>query len=166
MTRQILIDPNPVLRQRAVEVAREKISTPDFQALIDDMIETMYAANGIGLAGPQIGVSERVIIAETAGRGSEHKPLALVNPEITKTSWRKVKSEEGCLSIPGVYGIVTRHRGVTARALDREGKPVSIKSGELLAIILQHEIDHLNGVLFTDKAEKVMPIADRARPKI
>ncbi|MBI4133359.1 peptide deformylase [Candidatus Uhrbacteria bacterium] len=144
----------------------EKIATPELQTLIDDMIETMYAANGIGLAGPQIGVSERIIIAETGGRGGEHKPLALVNPEILKTSWRKVKSEEGCLSIPGVYGIVVRSRGVRARALDREGKLLTIKNSDLLAIILQHEIDHLNGVLFTDKAEKVMPIADRAQPKI
>ncbi len=166
MIRPILTDPNPVLRERAIEVSAEKMNAPAFQQLIDDMIETMYAANGIGLAGPQIGVSERILIAETSGRGGEHRPLALVNPEIVKASWRKVKSEEGCLSIPDVYGIVTRSRSVTARALDREGKPVTIKNSDLLAIILQHEIDHLNGVLFTDKAEKVMPIADRVRPKI
>lgn len=157
----VLTDPNPTLRAKAAPVPVAEITTPEFQKLIDDMIETMYASRGIGIAAPQIGVSKRVLIAQMG----DHKPLALMNPEFTSKSLRKVLSEEGCLSIPGKYGTVKRHRKISARALDREGKKITITSDKLLGIIIQHEVDHLDGILFTDKAEEVFPITDR-EPRI
>lgn len=157
----ILTDPHPILRQKSLPVPLSEITTPEFQKLVDDMTQTMYSARGIGIAAPQIGISKRLLIAETG----DHKQIALVNPELTSKSWRKVLSEEGCLSIPGKYGTVKRHRAITARALDRNGKEITISSDKLLGIIIQHEIDHLDGILFTDKAEKVFPITDR-EPRI
>ncbi|MDP3985384.1 MAG: peptide deformylase [bacterium] len=162
MKHTIITEPNPLLRKISAPVPVGKISTPEFQKLLDDMTETMYIADGVGLAAPQIGLSERIIIVETG----DHKPAAYINPEIIKTSFRTTMSEEGCLSVPGIYGVVKRHRGVTAKALDRTGKEVTIKTGGLFAIILQHEIDHLNGILFIDKAEKIHSVAERANPKI
>lgn len=161
----ILTEPNPLLRVRAKEMEAEQIQRPEFQKLLDDMTETMYAANGIGLAGPQIGQSKRILIAESSESG-DRKPLALINPMISSKSWRKVMSEEGCLSIPGKWGVVKRHRGITVRALDRQGKPLTINSDKLLAIILQHEIDHLDGILFIDKAVRVEEMSERVRPRI
>lgn len=158
----IVTEPNPVLRKKAETVRADEIGSEKFQTLIDDMIETMYAASGIGIAAPQIGLSRRIIIAETG----EHKPVAFINPEITSKSWGTVTSEEGCLSVPGLYGIVKRHKSVSAKALGRDGKPVLIKNKELLAIILQHEIDHLNGILFVDKAKHIHPISEYRNPKI
>lgn len=165
MTHSVVTEPNSVLRKRAEEVAPAEINAPEFQQLIDDMIETMYASFGIGIAAPQIGISKRIIIVES-GAGDDQNPLPLINPEIISKSWRTVKSEEGCLSVPGVYGIVKRHRGVQARALTREGKPITIKNSKMVAIILQHEIDHLNGILFIDKAEEIHPITQYKNPKI
>lgn len=157
----ILTDPHPTLRQKSLPVPVSEITTPEFQKLVDDMIETMYSARGIGIAAPQIGVSKRVLIAETG----DHKPVALINTKFKSKSWRKVMSEEGCLSVPGVFGIVKRHRTITAHALDRHGKEITISSDKLLGIIIQHEVDHLDGILFIDKAEKVSPITDR-EPRI
>lgn len=162
MIHTILTDPNPILRKRAEDVPIEDIAIPETQKLIDDMIETMYAANGIGIAGPQIGKLLRIFIAE---RG-EHDPVAVINPTIIAKSWRKVQSEEGCLSIPGKYGIVKRHKSVTIRAYDREGKPTTIKATGQLALIFQHEIDHLDGMLFTDKAKNIKEIKSDDEPKI
>lgn len=147
----ILKHPNETLRKRAEEVAIEEIKTPKFQKLIDDMIETMYTAKGIGLAGPQVGVLKRLLIAE---RG-EKDPIAFINPKIVSKSWRKVKSEEGCLSVPGKYGIVKRHAKIKIKAITRDGQKTTIAANGLLAIILQHEVDHLNGILFIDKALEV-----------
>lgn len=161
MIYEVQIEPHPILRKRSEEIPISEIATPAFQTLIDNMIETMYAANGIGLAGPQIGESRRVIIVEQG----EHNPLALVNPIITSKSWRKVQSEEGCLSVPGVYGVVKRHKKITAQALDRKGNKITITDANLLSIIIQHEIDHLDGILFIDKATNIRKI-DGNGPKI
>lgn len=158
----IVLDPNPMLRARAKEIPAAEISTPAFQKLVDDMIETMYASNGIGIAGPQVGESRRLIIAEQG----EHNPIALVNPVIISKSFGKVNSEEGCLSVPGMYGTVRRYKAVKARALDRNGKPVEIQDDTLFAIILQHEIDHLDGILFIDKAGNIQKITLDFTPKI
>lgn len=162
MVLPIVIDPNPTLRARAKEVPEAEITTPAFQKLVDDMTETMYASNGIGIAGPQVGESRRVIIAEQG----ERNPIALVNPVIVSKSFGKVNSEEGCLSVPGMYGTVKRYKAVKVRALDRHGKPVEIQDDSLLAIILQHEIDHLDGILFIDKAQNVQKITPDFTPKI
>lgn len=158
----IVTDPNPILRARAKEIPEAEIITPAFQNLVDDMIETMYASNGIGIAGPQVGQSRRVILVEQG----ERNPIALVNPVIVSKSFGKVNSEEGCLSVPGVYGIVKRYGAVRARALDRNGKLVEIQDDALLAIILQHEIDHLDGILFIDKAKNIQKITAGDGPQI
>jgi peptide deformylase len=135
-----------VLRRRADEIA-----APDaeLEKLIDDMFETMYDAHGIGLAGPQIGVSRRVIVVDVNEDGS--RPFALLNPRIVESGPRKEKYEEGCLSIPGVSAPVERPITVVVEGLDRDGTPVRMEADGMLARCLQHEIDHLEGVLFIDR---------------
>lgn len=149
-TLSVLKEPNATLRERAIEVDPKEIGSDRVQQLVDDMTTTMYASNGVGIAAPQVGMKERVIIVET-GRDAAK---AFINPRIVSTSFRKVDSEEGCLSVPGVYGIVKRHKKVTVEALDRQGKSVKLVADKLLAIIFQHEIDHLDGVLFIDRVER------------
>lgn len=143
-TLEILQYPDERLRWRAAPVERvdERL-----RRLVDDMLETMYAAPGIGLAATQIGIDERVAVIDT----SEHRdaPLVLVNPEIVARDG-SAESEEGCLSIPGVFEKVRRAERVTVRALDRDGEPFERTVDGLLAVCVQHEIDHLDGRLFID----------------
>lgn len=120
------------------------------QTLIDDMVHTMHAAPGIGLAAPQVGVSRRVVVVDLS-RAEEKVPLVvLVNPEIVETCGT-IDSEEGCLSIPGYVATIRRDEKVLVRGFDREGKPIEVEGTGLFARALQHEIDHLNGVLFVDR---------------
>lgn len=121
--------------------------------LIDDMLETMYHADGIGLAGPQIGLSERVIVIDVRSGPEEkpHTPIALVNPRVVEFSKDTEKSPEGCLSIPDMEEVVERPFSVRVEARDPRGEPVEIEADGLLARALQHEIDHLDGVLFIDR---------------
>ena len=134
---------DPVLRQETKLVASV---TDEHRRLIDDMFETMHAAKGIGLAAPQVGRLERIAVVDVeAGK----QPIALVNPEIVSTEGSD-KAEEGCLSIPDVFGDVERPANVVVRALDRDGKPFEVPASELLARCFQHEIDHLHGKLFID----------------
>lgn len=142
----VLHSPAPTLRQPSKEVPVSDIVSPRVSQLVKDMVETMKLEDGVGIAAPQVGVNERVIIVET-GAG----PEAFVNPVITKRSFTKVDSEEGCLSVPGVYGIVRRHKGVRVEAYDTDGKKVEMDVKGFPAIIFQHEIDHLDGVLFVDR---------------
>jgi peptide deformylase len=135
---------DPILRQ---ETKRVETISSDHLKLIDDMFETMHAAQGIGLAAPQVGRTERIAVVHVEG---ESPPLALVNPEIVSLSSRQDKSEEGCLSIPDVFGDVERPESTVVRALDRDGRAIEITASGLLARCLQHEIDHLNGKLFID----------------
>ena len=135
---------DPVLRRETVPVAEV---TDELRKLIDDMFETMHAANGIGLAAPQVGRTERVCVIDIGEEGPG--PLALVNPEIVEESG-EVRWEEGCLSIPEIYGEVTRSARVKVRALDRDGQPFEVEGEQLLAVCMQHEIDHLHGKLFID----------------
>jgi peptide deformylase len=135
-----------VLRRRADEVPG---AGPELNRLIDDMFETMYDARGIGLAAPQVGISSRVIVVDV--NDPETPPFALLNPRVLEKSADTEKAEEGCLSIPGVAAPVERPARVVVEGLDREGKPVRIEAEALLARCLQHEIDHLDGVLFIDK---------------
>lgn len=132
---------SPILRQetRPVEVV-----TDELRRLADDMFETMYAARGIGLAAPQVGHSERIAVVDV-----DDRPLVVINPEIVLAEGRQ-KGEEGCLSIPDIYGDVERAMRVVVRALDRDGAPYEIDATELLARCLLHEIDHLHGRLFID----------------
>lgn len=134
---------DPVLRQETKPVAAV---TDDLRKLIDDMFETMHAAKGIGLAAPQVGRLERIAVVDVEGG---KQPIALVNPEIVAREGT-AKAEEGCLSIPEVFGDVERPATVVLRALDRDGKPFEMPATELLARCFQHEIDHLHGKLFID----------------
>jgi len=145
MKLQLHYEHEPVLRAAAQPVAK---ITPRIRRLIEDMFETMYAANGIGLAANQVGVLQRVIVIDLQRKGS--KPLALVNPEIIADDGRQI-SNEGCLSCPGLTADVVRAACVTVSALDPQGKVQTIEADNLLAAALQHEIDHLNGVLFIDR---------------
>ncbi len=133
---------DPVLREVTQPVAEV---TDETRRLIDDMFETMYAASGIGLAAPQVGRRERVCVVDVEGAA-----YALVNPEVVHAEGPKAKAEEGCLSIPDVYGDVERPGRVTVRALDRDGAPIEVTGEGLLGRCFQHEIDHLHGKLFID----------------
>jgi peptide deformylase len=133
---------SPVLRQETTPV---DAVTDDLRRLVDDMFETMHAAKGIGLAAPQVGRTERLFVAEV----DEHK-LAIFNPEIVTASGKPVRAEEGCLSIPEIYGDVERPPLVTMRGLDAQGQPIEVSAEGLLARCLQHELDHLHGRLFID----------------
>ena len=153
--RKIVTIPEPVLRRKAHKVTD---FSKDLQDLIDDMVETVRDAPGVGLAAPQVNVSERVIVVEYGDEEDEEAPKKLyvvVNPEITQVSEEKVEGIEGCLSIPGLVGEVERVEAITVRGLNRRGKPLRIRAEGWLARIFQHEIDHLDGVLYTDRATRV-----------
>jgi peptide deformylase len=147
-TRKILTYPDPALKEVSQPVA---VVDDEIKRLISDMLETMYAAPGIGLAAPQLGVLKRVIVLDIAYRDEgEAKPVALVNPEIT-SSQGETTFEEGCLSVPEYTAEIVRAERVTLEGLDGEGNPLVIEAEGLLSIVLQHEIDHLDGVLFVDR---------------
>lgn len=157
-TREIVTTPNPVLRKKARKVTD---FGPELQKLIDDMVETMHAAPGVGLAAPQVNVSQRVIVVEYGDDEDEEAPAklyTLANPEIVRSSTETVLGNEGCLSVVGYQGEVERSLEVTVKALNRRGKPVKIKAKGWIARIFQHEIDHLDGVLFVDRATKVWEV--------
>lgn len=143
---QIVEIGDPVLREKAKQVPE---ITPNIIKLLNNMADTLYDANGVGLAAPQIGISKRVVVIDV-GDGL----LELINPEILSSEGKETDAE-GCLSIPEVYGEVTRAAKVTVKCLNREGKEITINGTGLLARALQHEIDHLEGILFVDKAKKV-----------
>jgi len=145
MVRKILKYGEPVLEQAADPV--NDFDSPDLKQLIDDMFETMYAAKGVGLAAPQIGVGKRLTVIDLSVGEDETKRLVLINPEITAREGSQV-GEEGCLSIPGFREPVTRANKVKVKAHNEKGEPVELSGEELLARALQHEVDHLNGKLF------------------
>jgi peptide deformylase len=152
--------PNPVLRKKAHKVTDFGSET---QKLIDDMVETMRVAPGVGLAAPQVDVSQRVVVVEYGDDEDEEAPkklFMLVNPEIIRYSPETILGNEGCLSVLGFQGEVERSLEVTIKALNRHGKPVKIKAKDWMARIFQHEIDHLDGVLFVDRATKVWKAED------
>ncbi|MFA5029521.1 MAG: peptide deformylase [Patescibacteria group bacterium] len=148
---QILTNPNPILRQKSVLVA--DFTNEEVQKLVPEMAETMLKKDGLGLAAPQIGKNIRLIVVS-------HKDgvLALFNPKIIKKSWFKEWGEEGCLSLPDKYGEVKRHKNITVKFDDTTGKSECLEAKGLLARVIQHEIDHLDGVLFIDKARKIVNI--------
>ena len=139
-----------VLRRRADEVPG---ADPELDRMIDDMFETMYDAHGIGLAAPQVGVSKRVIVVDVHEEGT--RPMAILNPVIVEQGAATDKQEEGCLSIPGVGGVVERPATCVLEGLDRAGEPVRIAAEGMLARCLQHEVDHLDGVLFVDRLSPI-----------
>ncbi len=148
----LIILPDPVLRQVSTPI--ETIDA-DIRRLADDMLETMYDAPGIGLAAIQIGVAKRMLVLDVSKEGDEKTPHVFINPEIVASSDEFSVYEEGCLSIPDYYAEVERPAVVTIKHLDRDGKEQIVKADGLLATCLQHEIDHLNGVLFIDHISKL-----------
>lgn len=158
--REIVTLPSSVLRRKARKVTA---FGPELQTLIDDMVETMRLAPGVGLAAPQVDEPLRVIVVEFGSEEDEEAPkklFTLVNPEITRPSEEMTVATEACLSIPGYVGDVERHEAVTVKALNRYGKPQRVKAEGWLARIFQHEIDHLDGVLYIDRAEKVWKLEE------
>ncbi|MBN9687873.1 MULTISPECIES: peptide deformylase [unclassified Corallococcus] len=146
MVREILIWPDPILKQKAKPVAKvdDKV-----RALIKDMFETMYAAEGVGLAAPQVGILQRIIVLDTRPQQPESKPLAMINPEFVALEGETTYTE-GCLSIPGEAEDVDRAAVATVRYLDEEGQEQTLRCDGLLAIAVQHETDHLDGTVFVD----------------
>lgn len=145
--RAILKYPHPALKQRALPVERVDAGV---QALVDDLAETMYDAPGVGLAANQVGVLSRVFVVDCAAEDEASQLLVFINPEIV-TAVGTIQWEEGCLSFPGITEEIRRAERVTARALDRDGRPFELTAEGLLAVAIQHELDHLNGVVMLDK---------------
>ncbi len=148
----LIILPDPLLRQVSKPIERVDA---DLKRLADDMLETMYDAPGIGLAAIQIGVPRRMLVIDVSREGEEKQPLVFVNPEVVASSDERSVYEEGCLSIPDYYAEVERPATVTVKYLDRDGKEQTVQADGLLATCLQHEIDHLNGVLFIDHISRL-----------
>ncbi len=141
---EILTKGNPVLKKKSKSVAK---ITPKHHKLIRDMVETMIEAPGIGLAAPQVGILERIIVLIV-----DEKIICVINPKIVKKSGKQT-CNEGCLSVPGLEAPVERYEKVTVKGLDKSGKPVSYEVEEIDAVVFQHEIDHLDGILFVDKVK-------------
>jgi len=163
---KIVTVPEPVLRKKARKVTE---FTPEIHQLLDDMVETMRQAPGVGLAAPQVNIPLRVIVVEFGDEENEEVPpklFTVVNPEIIRASQETVMGTEGCLSIPGFVGEVERMESITVKAQNRYGQPMRIKANGWLARIFQHEIDHLDGILFTDRATEIHKIEDQAGEKV
>ena len=143
----IIVAPDPRLKRVAAPVERVDGET---RRLMDDMLETMHAAPGIGLAAPQVGVLKRVIVVDVAREGEERQPLQMANPELVAVSDDDARYEEGCLSLPEHYAEVVRPAKVTVRYLDHENEIRHLEAEDLLATCIQHEMDHLDGILFVD----------------
>lgn len=141
----VLRFPDPRLRTKASPVAEINDAT---QTIINNMLETMYDENGVGLAATQVNIHQQIVVMDVSEEGDQ--PIILINPVITTTSDETKINEEGCLSVPGTYAKVNRHLTCTVEALDRDGKSFSLDGEELLSICIQHELDHLNGILFVD----------------
>ena len=162
--REIIIVPHPTLRKKA-----EKVTDfgPDLQQLLEDMIDTLHEESGSGLAAPQINVSKQVILIEFGSEEDEEVPPRLyvtINPKITRFSQQMVSGAEGCLSVPGLMGDVDRSQDVVVEGQDRNGEPLKISLQGWIARIFQHEIDHINGILYTDRATQVWEADEEYNP--
>ena len=163
--RQILTEPNKILREKSLTV---KIVDEDLQKLMDDMLETMYAAPGIGLAAIQVGVPKRIIVLDIAPKDKPKNPMYFINPEIITKSENSSTYEEGCLSVPGQFAEINRPDKCHIKYLDYYGQPKEIKGDGMLATCIQHEIDHLEGILFIDylsKLKKTMIVKKLSKQK-
>ena len=150
--KKIVIEPDAILRKKSEPL--EKISLNE-KKLLDDMLETMYEASGIGLAAVQVGVLKRMVVIDVSKEKEKKKPLFLINPEITFYSKKKSIYEEGCLSLPGHYAEIERPAECHLSYIDYSGKKKNLKASGILSTCIQHEIDHLNGVLFVDYLSKL-----------
>jgi len=155
---EIITLPHPTLRRKAHKVTE---FGPELQTVVDDMVETMRQSPGVGLAAPQVNVPLRIIVVEYGSDESDEdeeapkKLYTVINPEITRASPETVLGTEGCLSVPGIVGEVERIEALTVKGLSRRGQPITIKAKGWLARIFQHEIDHLDGIIFVDRATRV-----------
>jgi len=164
--REIVTIPDEVLRRKARKV---KDFGQELQTLIDDMVETMREAPGVGLAAPQVGISQRVIVVEFGDEEDEEVPAKLytvINPEVSHFSDEKVNGMEGCLSIPGFVGEVERSEGVTVKGQNRHGQPFRLKAKGWLSRIFQHEIDHVNGILYIDRTDQVWKLKEEEETEL
>ena len=163
--RKILTEPNKILREKSLPV--EKVDE-EIQKLMDDMLETMYAAPGIGLAAIQVGIPKRIIVLDLSPKDKPRSPMYFVNPEIIKKSNTDSTYEEGCLSVPGQFAEIDRPDRCHVKYLDYHGKPKEIEAEGMLATCIQHEMDHLEGILFIDylsKLKKTMIIKKLSKQK-
>ena len=163
--REILTEPNEILRKKSLLVDQVD---GDMQKLMDDMLETMYLAPGIGLAAIQVGVPKRVIVLDIARKDEPKNPMYFINPEIITKSKDSLAYEEGCLSVPGQFAEITRSSNCSIKYLDYYGQPQELKTEGLLATCIQHEIDHLEGILFIDylsKLKKTMIVKKLSKEK-
>jgi len=163
--KEILTEPNKILRQKSSIV--QKVDK-DIQKLMDDMLETMYAAPGIGLAAIQVGVAKRIIVLDIAPKDSPRNPMYFINPEIIEKSENQSTYEEGCLSVPGQFAEINRPEKCHIKYLDYNGEKKEIKAEGMLATCIQHEMDHLEGILFIDylsKLKKTMIIKKLSKQK-
>jgi len=152
MLRKILTEPDPILRKKCEPL--EKVDT-ETKKLMDDMLETMYAAPGIGLAAIQVGILKRLVVIDVSKGEEEKKPMFLINPQIIHRSKKTSIYEEGCLSLPGQFAEIERPAECTLKYIDYNGKEKELKVDGLLATCVQHEVDHLNGILFIDYLSKL-----------
>ena len=163
--RQILTEPNKILREKSLSV---ETVDENLQKLMNDMLETMYAAPGIGLAAIQIGIPKRVIVLDIASKDGPKNPMFFINPEIIEKSDNNLTYEEGCLSVPGPFAEIDRSDKCHVKYLDYYGQPKDIKAEGMLATCIQHEIDHLEGILFIEylsKLKKSMIIKQHSKQK-
>jgi peptide deformylase len=144
---KIITIPDPILRKKSKEISSKELTSKNFTRLVQSMAKTMIKTDGVGLAAPQIGKNIRLAVIN-----SKDGVICLINPKIVKKSWTKNLEQEGCLSIPGIFGQVNRHNKISLTYLDRKGKKIKLDATGLMARVMQHEIDHLDGILFIDKA--------------
>ncbi len=148
----IVFDPNPILHQKSADIDPATITTPEMQEFIRDMVETMYKKDGVGLAAPQVGRSVQLCVIARDFTADKKEDLCLINPTWTKLSAKKAWDEEGCLSLPGLFGQVERFTRIKVEAWNGRGEKLSFEAKDFFARVIQHEVDHLNGILFAEKA--------------
>ena len=152
MLRKILTEPDPILRKKCEPLEKVDAET---KKLMDDMLETMYAAPGIGLAAVQVGILKRLVVIDISKAEEKKQPIFLINPQIIRQSKKTSVYEEGCLSLPGQFAEIERPAECTLKYIDYNGKKKELKADGLLATCIQHEVDHLNGILFIDYLSKL-----------
>lgn len=158
MIYDLVFEPEPMLHRPSAPVEVSAIGTREIQKFIKDMVETMYVKEGVGLAAIQVGKSIQLCtIVKQFNTLNPHEDLCLINPSWTKVSTHKVWEEEGCLSVPGLYGKIQRYTHIKVKALDSKGKPLEFEAKDFFARIIQHEVDHLNGHLYIEKAKDIHP---------
>ncbi len=156
MLLKVITEPKEILHQKGHELTVAELATPEIKKLIKNMTETMYVKDGVGIAAPQVDESIQLcVIAKKYSPINTNEDLVLVNPVWKKTSILKAWGEEGCLSVPTTYGEVKRYTKIKVNALNQDGQPIEFLAKDFIARIVQHEVDHLNGVLFIEKARKL-----------